>query len=131
MDINSQNIPDFQTIFEEFYQKVMRYITHMVGEADAEDLTQEIFIKINKAIDKFRGESKLSTWVYKVATNAALDHIHSSDYKQKSTTIPNDSEVLEVIDQNAWTSENVPVPEDQVARKELSACVQEYIQNMS
>lgn len=43
-------------------------------EADAEDLTQEIFLDLYRCIGSFRGESQLSTWVYRVAVNHCLKH---------------------------------------------------------
>ena len=43
-------------------------------EADAEDLTQEIFVEVCRAIGGFRGEAALSTWVYRVALNHCLKH---------------------------------------------------------
>ena len=63
---------------------VNRYLKRIVGESDAEDLTQEVFVKIGQALEKFRGESQLSTWIYQIATNAAFDRFrasHSGDSK--------------------------------------------------
>jgi len=42
---------------------------------DADDLTQEIFIKVQKSIDNFRGDSQLFTWIYRIATNECLSHL--------------------------------------------------------
>lgn len=47
---------------------------HARTEADAEDLTQEVFIDLCRAIHNFRGDSALSTWVYRVAMNHCLKH---------------------------------------------------------
>jgi RNA polymerase sigma-70 factor (ECF subfamily) len=54
-------------------------------QEDAEDLCQEIFIRVFKQIDKFRGESKLSTWIGSVAYNACVDHIRKSKREVLST----------------------------------------------
>ena len=45
---------------------------------DAEDLCQEIFIRVFKQIDKFMGEAKLSTWIGSIAYNACVDHVRKS-----------------------------------------------------
>ena len=45
------------------------------NKEDAEDLTQEIFIQIYQSLPKFRGESSFSTWIYRIAVNAALNKI--------------------------------------------------------
>jgi len=65
--------------FEEFvdgygarvHRLVRRYVSH---EADAEDVTQEIFLDLYRCINNFRGEATLSTWVYRVALNHCLRH---------------------------------------------------------
>ncbi len=48
---------------------------------DAEDLAQEVFIKVYKSLAKYKGDSKFSTWIYRVAYNTALDKVKSSRYK--------------------------------------------------
>lgn len=45
---------------------------------DAEDLTQEVFISAYQQRRRFKGDSKLSTWLYRIAVNASLNHIRSS-----------------------------------------------------
>ncbi len=57
-------------------------------EADAEDLTQEIFVDIFRGIHKFRGEAALSTWVYRVALNHCLKHRE----RRKDEGLPLDDE---------------------------------------
>ena len=63
----------FQQIYEDFHARIFRYLARMVGEAEAEDLTQDVFVKIGLALENFRGDSQLSTWLYKIATNTAID----------------------------------------------------------
>ncbi|MFC1614924.1 sigma-70 family RNA polymerase sigma factor, partial [Gemmatimonadota bacterium] len=60
---------EFQKIYKDFQPKIQRYLIRFVGESEAEDLTQEVFIKVNKALKGFKGESQLSTWIYSIATN--------------------------------------------------------------
>ena len=112
----------------------MRFVTNMVGDTDAEDLTQEIFIKVNRALPDFHGDASLSTWLYRIATNAALDRLRSPAYRlsTRHTEQANHTDNLEpeVDDRNIWTGEKVPVLEWQVVRKEMSACLQEYIQRL-
>jgi RNA polymerase sigma-70 factor (ECF subfamily) len=130
MDEISQKSSGFQDVYDKFQSRILRYITNLVGEADAEDLTQEIFIKVNQALPNFRGECKLSTWVYRIATNAALDRLRSPAYQHKASSIQDESAGQEVDDRNIWTGEKVPNLEWQVVRKEMSTCVQEYIQKL-
>ncbi len=64
---------DFQQIYRDFHSRILRYLSRYVDETDAEDLSQEIFATISRNLTTFRGESQLSTWIYRIATNAALD----------------------------------------------------------
>jgi len=125
---------DFQAIYAEFQPRILRYVTNMVGDTDAEDLTQEIFIKVNKALPTFHGDSSLSTWLYRIATNAAVDRLRSPAYRLSTQRIeqanPTDNLEPEVDDRNIWTGEKVPVLEWQVVRKEMSDCLHEYIQRL-
>jgi RNA polymerase sigma-70 factor (ECF subfamily) len=125
---------DFQAIYAEFQPRILRYVTNMVGDTDAEDLTQEIFIKVSQALPSFHGDSSLSTWLYRIATNAALDRLRSPAYRLSTQLIeqanPTDNLEPQVDDRNIWTGEKVPVLEWQVVRKEMSDCLQEYIQRL-
>jgi len=125
---------DFKLIYSQFQPKILRFTSNMIGETEAEDLTQEIFIKVNSALPNFRGESKLSTWIYRIATNAVVDRLRSSDFKQEarksaSSCITEGAEA-ELDDRNIWTGETIPMPEIQVVREEMSACVQEYLHKL-
>lgn len=130
METTKQNPMRIQTVYDEYQPRILRYISNLIGEADAEDVTQEVFIKVSKALSEFRGESKISTWLYRIATNAALDYMRSSTHQQKATILPDDSAEGEVEDRNIWTGEKVPVLEWQVVREEMSSCVHEYIQKL-
>jgi RNA polymerase sigma-70 factor (ECF subfamily) len=131
--MNDQEI-DFQEIYETFLPKINHYLTRMVGESDAEDLAQEVLIKVNKALGEFRGESKISTWVYRIATNAALDKLRSPTYKWTVQNCTRDSDrdydVEQLSDQIAWAGEKAPLVEHQVFRKEMNDCIQGFIDSL-
>ncbi len=66
---------DFRNIYVEYYSQVVGYLRQLVGAAEAEDLAQEVFLKINRSLAGFRGESQLATWIYRIARNTALDRL--------------------------------------------------------
>ena len=66
---------DLAGIYAEHYPRIVGYLGRLVGEADAEDVAQETFVKVSRSLDSFRGESLLSTWIYRIATNTAMDHL--------------------------------------------------------
>ena len=50
---------------------------------DAEDVTQEVFIQVYESIDKFKGESRFSTWLYRIAVTKSLDHLRRKKRKKR------------------------------------------------
>jgi len=66
----------FNMLVRTYEQRVYWHIRKMViDHDDADDLTQEIFIKVHRSIDNFRGDSQLFTWIYRIATNECLSHL--------------------------------------------------------
>ena len=120
---------EFQNIYEVFQPKILRYLTRLIGESEAEDLTQEVMIKVNSALKDFRGHSQLSTWIYRIATNAALDRLRSPSYKRvvQNCSVRAESKV---DDPNAWIDERTPLVEHQLFRKEMNECIQGFIQKL-
>ena len=60
----------FNELVRNYERRVFGLVFRMLGSrAEAEDLTQEVFVQVFKAIGSFRGESKLSTWIYRIAVN--------------------------------------------------------------
>jgi RNA polymerase sigma factor (sigma-70 family) len=76
---------EFRQIYIEHYPKILRFLGRLSGNhLEAEDLTQEVFIKVNEALDKFEGRSSLSTWIYTIATNTANDPFRRASFQKGS-----------------------------------------------
>ncbi|HMK20468.1 MAG TPA: RNA polymerase sigma factor [Chitinophagaceae bacterium] len=74
----------FKTIVEQWKDMVYNTILGIVqNETEAEDLTQDVFIKVFEKISTFKGDSKFSTWLYRIATTTALDHLRSKKRKKR------------------------------------------------
>jgi RNA polymerase sigma-70 factor (ECF subfamily) len=66
----------FNELVESYEQRVFRLVYRMLGRRDeAEDMAQEVFVQVFKAVATFRGESKLSTWIYRIAVNLCKNRI--------------------------------------------------------
>jgi RNA polymerase sigma-70 factor (ECF subfamily) len=120
---------DFQHIYTAYQPKILRYMVRLVGEYEAEDLTQDVFVKVNQALSTFRGESQLSTWIYRIASNAAIDKIRSSSSRQcTENRLVDDPDETE--DKNIWTGDQKPSLERQLMRKEMYQCFGNYVENL-
>ena len=77
----------FSKFVLEYQERVFRLLLRMLGDrAEAEDLAQEVFISIFKAIEGFRGDSQLSTWVYRVAANHCRNRIKYLARRRRQVT---------------------------------------------
>ena len=66
----------FEELVRRYQRPIAAYVYRMVGDYDAAlDLTQEVFIKVYISLARYRSEFKFSTWIYKIAHNAAIDHL--------------------------------------------------------
>jgi len=65
---------DYEQLFREHFHSVYRYVYYMVGnKADAEDVTQEVFMKIAQHYEEFRGDSSLTSWIFTIARRTVID----------------------------------------------------------
>lgn len=75
----------FEELVRRYQRPISAYVYRMVGDYEtALDLTQEIFIKIYSSLSRYRPEFKFSTWIYRIAHNAAIDHLRRSSGRERS-----------------------------------------------
>lgn len=84
---------DFETIYNTYWQKVFRLCMGYANDTDtAQDLAQETFIKVWKQLPKFRNESSIRTWIFRITSNTCLRQI------QKESKMPKSDLPLEISD---------------------------------
>ena len=89
----------FKDIYKQFSPKVHRLCLGYTGNAMlADDLLQETFIKVWQNLDKFQGNSQISTWVYRIAVNTCLYHIRSQKNKVATSLDQINNVIAEVTD---------------------------------
>ena len=104
------------TVFEELYEKyhhdVFQFLFYMVKNREtAEDLVQEVYIRVLKSYSKFQGNSSEKTWLFSIARNVAIDWFRKQkNWKQR------------LIDKFDWTEQQIkddqPFPEEITLQKE-------------
>lgn len=122
--------PHFEEIYASFHAKIIRYLTRLVGETEAEDLAQETFVKVGQALEGFRGESQLHTWVYKIATNTALDRLRSPSFKGTSHDPAAIESIVSIEDVDVWAGRKRLSVEQQAIREEMSSCVRDVVDRL-
>lgn len=89
MSTEQQQDRQFRELYANYSAKIHRICLGYTGNRmEADDLLQEVFIRIWQNQDKFRGESQISTWIYRIAVNTCLYHIRSQKNKQTTELQP-------------------------------------------
>ena len=119
---------DFPALYAEYYPKIVGYLRRLVGEADAEDVAQEAFVKISRSLDGFRGESQVSTWIYRIATNTAMDHLRRPSTKQSMRQASSAAEDEESYENSVV--DDVPLHDTLLIRKDMTDCIRGLVNDL-
>ena len=92
-EVLSGNTSVFKELIERHQNNVFNIIYKITQNTeDAEEIAQDVFIKVFNTLNKFKAESKFSTWLYRIAYNTAISHYR----KKKIIQMPINDEVLEI-----------------------------------
>jgi len=124
--MNPEEEREFQDIYAQFNEKIKRYLARMVNKTEAEDLTQEVFVKVGRGLKDFRGRSSLSTWIYKIAANTALDRLRAlSSQAGASDLLPEDNK-----EQAVESADRSPSPELSLIKREMNDCIRGIVEGL-
>ena len=80
----------FEELVRRYQRPITGYVFRIVGEYEASlDVTQEVFIKVYNSLAKYSSDYKFSTWLYRIAHNAAVDHLRRNSVSQQSLEAEN------------------------------------------
>jgi RNA polymerase sigma-70 factor (ECF subfamily) len=118
----------FREIVETYGDRVYNVTYRMLGNREeAEDVSQEVFITIFKSIDSFRGDSKFSTWLYRIAVNHCKNRIKYLSRRHDRDQSEYDEEVMGDEAAGAATPNPAPRPDKQLEGVELEQIMQRCI----
>ena len=114
----------FEELVRRYQRPIAAYVYRMVGDYDAAlDLTQEVFIKVYNSLARYRSEFKFSTWIYKIAHNAAIDHLRRHAVRGQTLTGSVEGERREVAIESRRLT-----PEQESERKERRSEIESVVQ---
>lgn len=94
---------DFNSLVEQYSEQLYWHIRGIVGShEDADDLLQETFVKVWRALPDFRGESAVSTWLWRIATNEALGFLRKKKVRAALQFQSLDALAERTIDNDPW-----------------------------
>jgi RNA polymerase sigma-70 factor (ECF subfamily) len=86
----------FEELVRRYQRPITAYVYRMINNYDAAlDVTQEIFIKVYNSLARYKSEYKFSTWIYKIAHNAAIDYLRRNKGGDQSLELEIDEEIYE------------------------------------
>src|SRR5947209_10427895 len=133
-----KELPGNTHSYEELVRRHMNRVYSIVyrviyNREEAEDITQEVFVKVYNGLKKFEQQSSFSSWLYRIATNSALDALDKSKRHRKHITPlhnqSNTSNEEEIDPLNLQTSPAAG-PEEKIIQKELRECINRVIENL-
>jgi RNA polymerase sigma-70 factor (ECF subfamily) len=122
---------DFRRLYAEHQPRIRRYLARIVGEHDAEDVTQTVFLKVSQALKDFRGESALSTWIYRIATNTATDWMRSPSFRRAIEWVPLDVGFDGERAEHATEAHGrLPLADQALVRQEMNQCIRQVVDGL-
>ena len=119
----------FDLLVTKYQRKLGRLISRFVRDsAEAEDVTQEAFIKAYRALPGFRGDSAFYTWLYRIGINTAKNRLLAGK-RRAPTSTPFDAEEAESFDEAGLLRE-VSTPENELMSKQVVSVVQATLQEL-
>jgi RNA polymerase sigma-70 factor (ECF subfamily) len=116
----------FTELVDRYKHKVHWMVKRMTGVDEAEDLTQDVFLRAYQALPGFRGESKFSTWLYRIARNLCLSELRRSGRRGEQLALDDESEekIYHLLPQSGRGLE------EQIERRDISGHVRRLMEKL-
>ena len=120
----------FEYLVTKYRRPMMAFMYRMAhNTAVAEELAQEIFLRVYRSRQTYNAEAKFSTWLYRIATNLAVNHARDTKYERPEITVN-----LDQPDQETGSTIDLPdgsmTAEQAILRRERLAAIRQHVQNL-
>jgi RNA polymerase sigma-70 factor (ECF subfamily) len=110
--------------------KIQGYLYRMTRDsALAEELTQETFLRVSRGLPDFQGKSKISTWIFRIATNIYLDHRRREAARASHAEAP-PPEILDPPGQAPLSASGPRIPDRLFEESEMGRCIREFVDRL-
>lgn len=133
-----KELPDNTRSYEILVQRHMNRVYSVVyrvvcSKEEAEDITQEVFVKVYNSIKKFEQQASFSSWLYRIATNSALDSLDKLKRQQKNMAVLSVHHVItkdEELEPLHLHPSKDAGPEENAIRRELRECISRVLKKL-
>jgi len=122
----------FAELVEQYHQRLVTVMQHLVGRGDeAEDLAQEVFLRVFRSRKKYHPRAKFSTWLFTIANNLALNHLRSRQRKPTTSFPGADSGPLGPRPAEQIVEGREGQPDRAMQERELASVVRDALETLS
>jgi RNA polymerase sigma-70 factor (ECF subfamily) len=122
----------FAELVEQYQQRLVTIMHHLVGnKEEAEDLAQEVFLRIYRTRKKYRPRAKFSTWLFTIANNLALNALRSRQRRPAMPLETRDSGPLGPRPAEQLVRDKEDQPSERMQQQELAAIVQRALEDLN
>ena len=119
---------EFSGLVAEYQDRVYNQAYRMLGnQEDSEEAVQDVFLKIHRSLEDFRGESKMSTWIYSITSNTCINRLRKKQRTMVSIDEPMDEEGKTFAD---IIADEGPNPEQSFESKQLADIVRSNVRSL-
>jgi RNA polymerase sigma-70 factor (ECF subfamily) len=127
-----QDPVEFSRVYETYRGRVLAYAAKLIGPADAEDVTQEVFVKVGRALGTLTDPAKLSSWIYTITLNTVRDLARARASRAEAASPDLDAVSPDRdADRSASSSASgTHTPEEIAIRNEMVACYLDFVKQL-
>ncbi|MBW2451422.1 MAG: RNA polymerase sigma factor, partial [Deltaproteobacteria bacterium] len=123
------NEASFTALVKDQTSFVVRLAWRLVGNRDdAEEIAQEAFLRLHRALPNFRGDSRLQTWLYRTTTRLAIDHLRRERLRRRWFVLRKANNDPDPTD---WVADPNRLPEEAVATEQAMRQLQQFLKQLS
>lgn len=127
LELKAGNMAAFDVLISKYRKSIINFMYRMTrNQAVAEELTQEVFLRVYRSRETYRAEARFSTWLYRIATNLGVNHARDTRHERAASTV-----YLDESDAETGTTPDVadqtPGAESNLIRRERMAAIREHV----
>ncbi|WP_242617836.1 RNA polymerase sigma factor [Edaphobacter modestus] len=127
LELRAGNMAGFDYLIQKYRRPIVHFMYRMVhNQAIAEELAQEVFLRVYRSRETYRAEARFSTWLYRIATNLGVNHARDTRHERAASTV-----YLDEVDSETGTTpdlaDSTPGVESNLVRQERMAAIREHV----
>lgn len=130
LELRAGNMAGFDFLIQKYRKPIVNFMYRMVhNQAVAEELAQEVFLRVYRSRETYRAEARFSTWLYRIATNLGVNYARDTRHERAASTV-----YLDEPDSETGTTpdvaDSVPTVEAQMLRRERLNAIRQHVMSL-